>query len=587
MSQKIHGDLSGLGAVEKSGLERLYHHLSTAGEVASDALVQRMTGLAARIRRQVGVLIDRNGHVTHVLCGDDHELQLPDLGRFAAGAGRLRGLRLVHVHLKGEPLTEDDLNDLVRLGLDLVAAIGLNGEGPGRVFIAHTRADAKRRTNDDRRRLHDDGLDAGDDAAEVPDDGRPYVLLPAVQWPELELNVLELVHELEANLARSRPAARLVDARERALLIHVGPEKITEAEDSLDELEELARTARVEVVGRVIQRRRDVDPRTLIGAGKLADLALKAMQTDATLLVFDRELSPSQSKSIAMLSDMKVVDRTQLILDIFASRAKSQDGKLQVELAQLRYSLPRLGDRDNSLSRLTGGIGGVGPGETKLEVDRRRCRDRVHRIEEQLERLTRGRAQRRYGRTQADDVGLVALVGYTNVGKSSLLNAIAKSEIFTENLLFATLDPTSRRVWLPDGRPAVLTDTVGFIRDLPKELKGAFEATLEEARSADLLLLVLDASHAQVEQQLASVERILSQNDLGDKPRLVVLNKCDDIRDPATVREIGGRERAVLTSTVTRQGLPELLVHLAESVAVARNVVIREAAEPAVELWAP
>jgi len=286
---------------------------------------------------------------------------------------------------------------------------------------------------------------------------------------------------------------------------------------------------------------------------------------------------------------MKVLDRTQLILDIFAGRARSQDGKLQVELAQLRYSLPRLGDRDNALSRLTGGIGGVGPGETKLEVDRRRARDRIHRLEDDLKKIARGRAARRQGR-QSSEVGLAALVGYTNVGKSSLLNAIAKSDIFTENLAFATLDPTSRRVRLPGGVPLVLTDTVGFIRDLPKELLGAFEATLEEAQAADVLILVVDASHPQMEQQLRSVERILGEHDLAEKPRLVVLNKCDAVQDPATVRELAAQHRALFTSTLTREGLLELVQRLETAVMSARVDKQAQAALPEEapsESWSP
>jgi GTP-binding protein HflX len=549
VSQRVHGDLQGLAAVEKSGLERLYHHGSAPGELASDALVLRMCHLAARLRRQVGVLIDRQGAVTHVLCGNDHELQLPDLGRFGSTAGRLRGLRLVHVHLKGEPLTDDDLNDLARLRLDLVAAIGLHHDGPGQVFVAHVAA-------------------AAGGAAHQP--VQPYELLPPAPWRELQLDVAALLNELETELARVRPAARVVQARERAVLVHVGPEPISVAEDRLDELEELARTARVEVVGRVVQRRQKVDPRTLIGSGKLSEIALRAMQTDAGLLVFDTELTPSQSKSIAQQVELKVLDRTQLILDIFAGRARSQDGKLQVELAQLRYSLPRLGDRDNALSRLTGGIGGVGPGETKLEIDRRRARDRVHRIESELSRLARGRAQRRQGRVDSAE-GLVALVGYTNVGKSSLLNAIAKSDVFTENLLFATLDPTSRRVRMPEGTMVVWTDTVGFIRDLPKELKGAFEATLEEARAADLLVVVLDASHPQVEQQLASVRRILADHGMAEQARLLVANKVDAADDPALVRELVEREGALPVSAKTRAGLGELMADVERAVLAVRS----------------
>ena len=568
MPSRIHGNLTGLAAVEKSGLERLFHHLTEPALLASEPLVLRLTALAARLGRQVGVLMDRGGKVTHVLVGDDHELQLPDLGRWGSGQGRLRGLRLVHVHLKGEGLTDDDLNDLARLGLDLIAAYTIvRGGVPDLVHVAHLAAASE---TDPHRSV------------------TPTITLPPMPWAAPGLDVAELIRSLEAQLARATPVARMLAPREKALLIHVGPEKLIEAEDRLDEMDELARTARVEIVGRVIQRRREVDPRTLLGTGKLGEITLKAMQADAGLLIFDRELTPSQSKSISKQADMKVLDRTQLILDIFASRAKSQDGKLQVELAQLRYSLPRLGDRDNSLSRLTGGIGGVGPGETKLEIDRRRARDRIHRLEDMLEKLAKGRAARRIGRTTAD-IGLAALVGYTNVGKSSLLNAISKSDVFTENLHFATLDPTSRRVRLPDGMTVVLTDTVGFIRDLPKELLGAFEATLEEARAADVLILVLDASHPQMEQQLRSVERILADHGLGEHPRLVVLNKADSIHDPATAREVAGQRRALFTSTLTREGLPELMRELEVAIQAAQirsaEKKALEAAEP--ETWSP
>ena len=571
MTQKIHGNLQGLATIEKSGLERLYAHRSDAQELAADALVQRMVGLAQRLGRQVGVLIDRQGHVTHVLVGDDHELLLPDLGRWGAESGRLRGLRLVHVHLKHEPLSEDDENDLARLGLDLICAITHRHGSPDLAYVGHLAADALTKDHEP---------------------VRPVTRLAPMRWPPENFQVLDLLKNLDEQLARARPAGRIVNARETALLIHVGGESLTDAEDSLNELEELARTARVQVVGRVIQRRRTVDPRTLLGAGKLSEIKLKAMQTDATLLIFDRELSPSQAKSISQQADSKVLDRTQLILDIFAGRAKSHDGRLQVELAQLRYSLPRLGDRDNALSRLTGGIGAIGPGETKLEVDRRRARERIHKIEEQLKKLRGGRATRRKNRLLSEAPS-AALVGYTNVGKSSLLNSLAKSTAYTENLLFATLDPTSRRLRLPEGTTVVLTDTVGFIRDLPKELLGAFEATLEEARAADLLLIVCDASHPQLETQLKAVERILGDSDLSDKPRLVVLNKSDAITDWPTVREVAAQHRALLTSTLTRDGLGDLMATLEVAVLQAREQAAREEAEvaqdqrDAEETWSP
>lgn len=545
---KIHGNLQGLSVTERSGIERLGHHLCEPREVVSEALATRLCGLAARLGRQIGVLIDRGGRVTHAIVGDDHQIELPDLGRWGKESGRLRGLRLVHVHLRGEPVDDDDLNDLTRLGLDLVAALSHTQGVPQAVSIAH---------------IATDGEGVGN---------RNYPtaqVLPPQPWSSLAFDCAAWIGELQARLAQVRPAARMVDARERALLIYVGSDTVAEAEDRLDEMEELARTARVEVVGRVLQRRREIDARTLIGSGKLAELTLKAMQTDATLLLFARELTPSQSKSIQQLADIKVLDRTQLILDIFAHRARSQDGKLQVELAQLRYSLPRLGDRDNALSRLTGGIGGVGPGETKLEIDRRRARDRIHRIEQDLERLKRGRGVRRAGRSAAE-VPSIALVGYTNVGKSSLLNALAKSDAYIEDLLFATLDPTTRRIRLAGGTQVVVTDTVGFIRDLPKELLGAFEATLEEARAADLLLLVVDGSHAQMEAQLQSVVRILGDHQLGEAARMVVINKSDALRDLPAVRELAAAWGAMAVSAVTRAGMPELMEALEREVVAAR-----------------
>jgi len=564
----IFGNVQGLSSTERASLERLSNHHTEPQQLASDALVTRLCAVAGKLRRQAGVLIDRAGHVTHVLVGNDHQLELPDLGRWGKDSGRLRGLRLVHVHLKGEPVDADDCNDLTRLGLDLVAAISLSGDGPDQVSIA--------------------SVAAGRDIAglqRIAHAVEPVLVRPQEPWRTLQFDVLLHIAELEADLADARPTGRMVDARERALIIHVGPETIAEADDRLDELEELARTAHVEVVGRVIQRRRDIDPRTLIGSGKLAEISLTAMQRDATLLVFDCELSPSQSKSISMQADSKVLDRTQLILDIFARRARSNEGKLQVELAQLRYSLPRLGDRDNALSRLTGGIGGTGPGETKLEIDRRRARERVHRIEEDLKRLQKGRGERRQQR-QRSEVPSVALVGYTNVGKSSLLNALAKSDAFAENLLFATLAPTTRRIRLPGGTPCVVTDTVGFIRDLPKTLLGAFEATLEEAAAADVLLLVLDASHPQMEQQLQAVKRILSAHQLADKPRMTVLNKWDALLDPALTRDVMTQETAVPVSALTRYGVAELMGELETALLDARSRPLPPPPPPPEE-WSP
>ena len=549
MARQIHGDVGRLGAKDRASLQRLYRYNTPAQRLIGDVPGRQMCDLAASLGRQIGVFVDRSGSIVSVIIGDAQRLELPDVGRLRASKGRLRGLRLIHVHVKGEGLTDDDLTDLSRLGLDLIAAITLRNGLPDRVHVAHivpTRP------------------------GEVIGDVRPHEVRDSLPWPAAEVPWLDVVRDLEGQLARAAPVADMVDARERALVVHVGPETTAEAEDCLDELEELARTARVEVLGRVIQRRRSIDRETVLGSGRLEQIITEAMQLDAGMLIFDRELSPSQVRGLSRRTEMKVIDRTQLILDIFASRARSRDGKIKVELAQLAYTLPRLSDRHDALSRLTGGIGGVGPGETKLEVDRRRCRERIHKLKADLKRSKKSRQTRRRSRDKSA-VATACLVGYTNVGKSSLLNCLTKSEIFTENLLFATLDPTSRRLRLPEGMNVVVTDTVGFIRDLPEPLLGAFDVTLEEAREADLLIVVADASHVHCEEQLLSVERILGEYELGDKPRLLVLNKIDISRDPASARDLHQRRGAVLTSASTRQGMGQLMAQMESTIAWARS----------------
>ena len=540
MAQSVVGNLAGLSPLERSSLQKLYRYQTPPDRVVGDMLGRQMCAIAAQTRRQVGALIDRRGRVDHVIVGDDNQLELPDVGRLRVSKGRLRGVRLVHVHLKGEGLTDDDLTDLARLGLDLVVAITLDGDLPDKLHVGHI---------------------VPTNPGDVVRDVRPHEVLAPLQWPGRELDARDFIEDIEGQLDRHKPSAGLVDAREHALLVHVGPQTQAEAEDRLDELAELARTARVEVLGRVIQRRNHVHPDTVLGSGRLQQVVLEAMQAEAGMLIFDCELTPAQVRGLSRATDMKILDRTQLILDIFAGRARSADGKIKVELAQLKYQLPRLSARDDALSRLTGGIGGVGPGETKLEVDRRRCRDRIHKLKTKLKKMKGGRQTRRKRRQQSG-VSTACLVGYTNAGKSSLLNAMAKADIFTEDLLFATLDPTSRRIRLPSGQDVVVTDTVGFIRDLPAELLGAFEATLEEAQEADLLLLAADASHPQVEGQLRSVERILHEHGLAETPRLVVLTKADAVKDHATARELGRAKGALLTSAHTRHNLPELLAAL-------------------------
>jgi GTP-binding protein HflX len=307
----------------------------------------------------------------------------------------------------------------------------------------------------------------------------------------------------------------------------------------------------------MLQMRREPDPRFLIGKGKLEDILLRSMQLMADLIIFDADLSPSQARHIAEATSLKILDRTQLILDIFAQRAQSSDGKLQVELAQLRYRYPRLVGRDDSLSRLAGGIGGRGPGETKLEIDRRRVRDRITALERRIEALGANRAERRKKRNE-NGLPVLSIVGYTNAGKSTLLNALTASEVLAEDFLFATLDPTSRRLRFPRDREVIVTDTVGFIRDLPEDLVNAFRATLEELNDADLLLHVVDAADPRLDDRIRAVESILGDLGLLEKPRLLVLNKIDKLPD-GQGEVLAHLRDGVAVSAVSRQGFEELL----------------------------
>jgi len=501
-----------------------------------------MCELSRELGRQLGILLDRRGNIVWVIVGNAHKLNLPDLGRLRGGRARFRGLRLVHTHLNDEPLSRDDLTDLALLRLDYLAAVCASDEGlPGRVFLAH--------------------LAPGDQSRE------PYSLYQLQDLSELDMDFLAQVSALESEFSHKVGLPVMETGRERAVLVAVTP-RASEGEDSLAELAELARTAEVDIAGQVLQIRARPDPRFLVGRGRLEELVVETMQKGAGLIVFGSDLTPAQARGIADFTELKVIDRTQLILDIFARHARSKDGKLQVELAQLRYRLPRLTREDGGLSRLTGGIGGQGPGETKLEIDRRRARERITRLEREIEKLSRQRAVRRARRAR-NRLPVVSIVGYTNAGKSTLLNRLTHSEVIVENKLFATLDPTSRRLRFPREREVIVTDTVGFIRDLPAELFNAFRATLELSH-ADLLLHVVDVADPRLDDRVCAVEQIIEQLGLSQVPRLVLLNKCDlleDDRGPALARRLRGH----LISAEHKTGFPEFL-------AAAEQILWREGA---------
>jgi GTP-binding protein HflX len=412
----------------------------------------------------------------------------------------LRGLRLVHTHLKNEPLNQDDLTDLSLLRFDLVAAVGVADNLPDRIFLAHLMPQGSQ---------------------------KPVEVLSPQSFYQFDMDFLAFIHALEDEMARRRTFDQR-DMRERAILVSVSTEPRYEQEDSMEELGELAVSSGVLVLDKVIQRPKTINPKYLMGEGKIKELVISAMNKGATLLIFDQDLNPSQTKAIAELTELKVIDRCQLILDIFAQRAHSRDGKVQVELAQLKYRLPRLAGKGTAMSRLMGGIGGRGPGEMKLEIDRRRVRDRIALLERELKTLSEARRQRKQRRV-GTGIPIVSIIGYTNAGKSTLLNALTRSATFVEDKMFATLDTASRRLRFPREREVVITDTVGFIRNLPKDLMAAFKPTLEELEDADLLVHLVDASNPRFEQQIDSVEKILAELGLGSRPLLLVFNKTDRI----------------------------------------------------------
>ncbi|MBR2078735.1 MAG: GTPase HflX [Clostridia bacterium] len=341
---------------------------------------------------------------------------------------------------------------------------------------------------------------------------------------------------------------------ERALLVSVDTGDF-DAQTSIDELEELASTAGAVTVGQVIQKKEAPEKATFVGVGKLAEIIAFCQSNEVDLLIFDSELSPSQQRNLEKLTGVRVIDRTMLILDIFAQRARSSEGKLQVELAQLRYQLPRLAGQGTSLSRLGGGIGTRGPGETKLESDKRHIRRRIQKLEEDLEAMEKRRHQMRK-RREKDSVQTVAIVGYTNAGKSTLMNALTNAGVLAENKLFATLDPTSRALTLPDGRQVMLVDTVGFIRRLPHKLVEAFKSTLEEAASATLVLNVCDASDEHAAEHLEVTKKLLSELGYEDKPIISVMNKCDKVGDIYSMHTFG---KTVMISALQEKGFDELL----------------------------
>ena len=532
--KRLYGNTTGLKANQVRRIENLYRRRIPPEFLITPELARDLSRASHDVRRQLGLLINRRGRIVKVIVGDRQGIFIPSLSEYRTAVGRLRGIRCIHTHLKAEPLSLDDLTDLAFLRLDLIAAITIQPDGrPGQVHVGHI----------------------------LPGQAKhPYELLPPLSPHALDIGCLELIQALEGEMAQVRSLYRSSHGQERGLLVSVTTKTKAVALDDLAELRDLAHTGGIRVVGEILQVRRQKGGQLLLGRGKLRDLAIQALQKGVTLIIFDQELSPAQIRSITDQLDFKVIDRTQLILDIFAQRARSREGKLQVELAQLRYLLPRLVTKNTAMSRLTGGIGGRGPGETKLEINRRRARTRIRNLEKALDLVVKQRRQQKARRSKKG-LPVISIIGYTNAGKSTLLNTLTKSDVLADKRLFATLDPSSRRLKFPRDLEVIITDTVGFIKHLPDDLLMAFRATLEELENADLLLHVIDMSNPRHAEQIIAVERLVADLGLKETPILRVLNKRDRVA-PEAVTQLEQTLQGVSICAKEAASLPPLLTRI-------------------------
>ncbi|MDO4245422.1 MAG: GTPase HflX [Deinococcus sp.] len=550
--EKVHGNLSGLRPAQKKALENLYRRRIEPGRIGSPELARNLAELSHDVRREVGVLIDRRGRVISVSVADARGTEFPDL---RLGENRLAGFHLLHAHPKGGALSKGDLSTLFLKRLDAVSAIEVQEGGrPGLVHTAHLTPPGTVGEEEDWR-----------------------ILPPAQPFEIDDFDLGAQVSALEEEIARAARTREAKKDHERAILVQIDQGEF-DAEERLDELGELARTAGAEVVYKELIYRRHLKPGTLVGAGKLEELTSKAYHLDADLLIFGQELGSAQAREIEAATGLKVIDRTQLILDIFALHAQGVESRLQVELAQLRYMKPRLLGAGAQLSRIGGSggsaaggaIGTRGPGETKLELDRRRINDRLSFLEKQLEGVSNRREERRKSR-ERNDVPVVSIVGYTNAGKSTLLNSFTHAaeeprRVLAENKLFATLRPTSRQGYIEGIGQVIFTDTVGFIRDLPKDLTRAFRSTLEEIGDADVLLHVVDAASPGADQRQSAVNRILDDLGFADLPTVVALNKAD-AADPEVLEREQERTGGIPVSALKNLGLTELKDALGDAIA--------------------
>lgn len=530
----LYGNTSDLKQSVIKRLEKYKKHKSFSEFVISAELAKSLANFSNEIGRQVGFLLNRNDIIEYVIVGDNRQIVIPPLFRFKLAASKLRGLRLVHTHLYGEPLTDDDLTDLALLRLDAVTVI--NSDEKGNPKSMQT-------------------------AVLTPPDNDenilPYEILSDTDPYNQTINFQDLIFALENEMVQKSKALFKIKRKHSAIIIGVYP-KGAEYEPYITELKELAESADIQVIDTYVQMREKPHPKFVIGSGKLKDIVIVALRYGVDFLIFDNNLTPAQAKAITDFTEIKVIDRTQLILDIFARRAKSNEGKIRVELAQLQYILPRLTTKDDSLSRLTGGIGGRGPGETRLEIDRRRINDKIAFLKKKLKNIDKNRNIQKSKRSK-NKIPIVSIIGYTNAGKSTLLNSMTNSNVYADNLMFATLDTNSKRLRFPQEREVIITDTVGFIRDLPHNLKGAFKSTLEELCDADMLLHVIDSTNPLFRSHMISVNSILDELNIDLDRVLMVFNKID-LLDKNSLAELKEEfPTGVFISALNRETYRELL----------------------------